>query len=477
MSRLLRALSVSSLLPSLVACGSEVDTLPPLGQILLFVDTAAPLPAAPGDAPDPSRPPALFDRLRVEVGRAGRFGLEPALTEREFVVHRGLFAGGPPSIGVAPPPGETGYAARLRLYRSADEVDEVAAPASSIDETMTLPAVGAEGITRLLVTLEVDDTGRAGVAAKPVRVDEAPVTSAVGSWPSAERRPCPEPPGADEACVPGGAFWMGDPQLLHDPDVQDAEREHLVVVSPFFIDTHETTVGELRAKLAELESAAVPLPPRWSGSDEGASEDDYSTFTTGLSEADPLDAHAALPVNGVTWQTARAYCRSLGKDLPSEAMFEFLASGRGLEQKYVWGDDAPECADAISGRAGFGIYATFDGACRTGSGAGGVLPGGSGRRDRVELGGGSEAAAVVDLAGNLSEWMLDWFNAQDEGVWQEPGVTRDPVADEVGRAGARRTVRGGSWRGRYVELRAAARVDREPDGVNRSLGFRCARRP
>jgi formylglycine-generating enzyme required for sulfatase activity len=250
-----------------------------------------------------------------------------------------------------------------------------------------------------------------------------------------------------------------------------------VVVSPFFIDTHEVTVGELRGALPALTRAGAALPPVWSGERTGLDEDDYSTFTLGPSEADPFDAQAELPVNGVSWATARAHCRALGKDLPSEVMFEFLASGRGLEQKYVWGDDAPDCADAVSGRAGYGVYETFDGVCRPGGSPGGPLPAGAGSSDRAALAAAHEAREVLDLAGNLSEWTLDWFNAEDEGVWAVAGVARDPIALEIGREGARRTVRGGSWRGRYVELRAAARVARLPEGVNRSLGFRCARRP
>lgn len=456
-------------------CGGDTRQLPPAGQLLLFIDTDAPLPPEPGSTEGSAELPALFDHLRVDVLK----GSDAApLTQRDFTLNCGMFGHGPISLGIATPVGEAGYNARVRLYRAADASSDEPSPSSTIEQILELPAVAENGVVERVVTLRVDDTG------VPRRMSDDASTqitaagvSALGTWVPATPTPCDGVAREGEVCVPGGAFWMGDPQLRNDSEVQDAEREHLVVVSPFFIDAHEVTVAELRAVQAELTQAGVPLPPEWTGNTEGLDEDDYSTFTLGPSELDPGDAQANMPVNAVEWETARTYCQLRGKDLPSEAMYEFLASGRGLEQKYVWGDDPPRCDDVVAGRAGFGVYATFDGACRPYDSPGGVLPAGSGRRDRIQLGTAKAPALVLDLAGSLSEWMLDWFNAEDEGAWATNGVLIDPVAEEPGRSGARRTVRGGSWRGRYVELRAAARVDRDPTVPNRSLGFRCAWRP
>lgn len=461
--------------PALVLCGCGGEAaLPPQGQILLFIDTDAPLPAAPGSAPDAALPPPLFDRLRIEVrGESDPEGSAPR-ARRDFPIHRGSFASGPQSVGIVPEQSDGRLSARVRLYRSVNVRAGELAVSSSIDVTQELPGVGADGVVKVLVELHVDDVGQPQSRAEDEQPSVIPAESAAGTWPGAARVPCAAPPSKGEVCVPGGAFWMGDPALRDDDEVADAEREHLVVVSPFFLDLHEVTVGELRARADDVLRAGASLPPQWSGSDAGISEDDYSTYTAGPSSNDPSDVQATLPANAVSWRAAQAYCHAVGKELPTEVMFEFLSSGRGLEWKYVWGNDEPgECDEVVTARAGLGAYASFEGACRPPGTMGGPLSPGAGKRDRAELPGG----VALDIAGNLSEWTLDWFNTEDEGVWATSGVLTDPVAREPGQAGDLRTLRGGSWRSSYVHLRAAARVGRDADTVNRAIGFRCARHP
>jgi formylglycine-generating enzyme required for sulfatase activity len=462
--------ALAGLVLGLVACGGDAKPSPQ-GQILLFVDTDAPLPAAPGSLAGANDPPPLFDRLRIEVRRAEEPSAPP-LARHDFPIDRGSFAHGLASVGIAPSPYDEGLVAQARLYRSVDVRSGEISPSSTIDVSQRLPPVTSDEVLKVLIELHMDDTGQPQQHDEASPVAEVPERSAVGSWPGATIVPCMEPPADGEACVSGGAFWMGDPELRDDREVANAEREHLVVVSPFYIDTHEVTVGEFRELAAELGQAGAELPPSWSGGESGQVDDDYSTYTPGPSDQDAADVHATLPVNAVSWETAQAYCEMLGKQLPTEAMFEFLTSGRGLEHKYVWGNEEPECDDAVAARAGFGVYITYEGDCRPAGSIGGVLAVGSAQRDEVKLG----DAAVVDLAGNLSEWTFDWFNAEDEGVWATPGLLVDPVALEQGVAGERRSIRG-SWRGRYVQLRAAARLGREPQTANRALGFRCARRP
>src|SRR6185436_82728 len=98
-----------------------------------------------------------------------------------------------------------------------------------------------EGSIDVTVFLPTDAVGRPiGTLDDPIPADlRAPGISAVGTWPGARRVPCQGMANPGEVCVPGGAFWMGNPLL----SVGDATRQRLVVLSPFFIDSAEVTVA------------------------------------------------------------------------------------------------------------------------------------------------------------------------------------------------------------------------------------------
>ncbi|HZS40791.1 MAG TPA: SUMF1/EgtB/PvdO family nonheme iron enzyme, partial [Polyangia bacterium] len=424
---------------ALLVCGCA-----PSSEILLHVDTDALVPPA---IPDDTRPPWLFDRVRLEVLRGGQPIDPPAA--RDFALTEDLFRAGQVSIGIAATPGESDLSARVRLYRSGRIVAGEPRRSSTLDTTVTLPSVGTSDRVDVTVRLHTDDVG---LPKGPIAPDAGlPGPSQVSTWPGAAIVPCHGQPGPDEVCVPGGAYWMGDPLLGNLGDGLDADQERLVVLSPFFLDAREVTVADYRAVAAALNEDKPPEHP-----DPGNSTSDLLTWCTWSTS--PLDREL-LPLNCTLHSTAVNYCGFKHKLVPTEAQLEFAASGRGRELGYVWGSDDPTCADAVFGRGGVGPFISIDPECLPNGSIGLPLPPGSTARDRVRLPGASQD--VVDLAGNMAEWARDKWSRQDEAFWSQGGVFHDPVANvdspaDGGDLGTYAT-KGGYFQSLPLELRAGFR--------------------
>jgi formylglycine-generating enzyme required for sulfatase activity len=441
---------------AVLGCGQRLAL--PAGQIRLQVTTDAPLPS--GEVPP------LFDRLRIDV-------YEPEATSpcadctHEFPMDTSQFAFDTPSVGIVLPVGRAGYAARARLFRARDHVADEPPPSGTLDTTVALPPTATEGYVDISIFLKTDDVGvPRGAPGQPVAPDRGPAPRAVvGTWWGAVQTPCTGAPRMGEACVPGGASWMGSPRASDSGDLGAAsEALRLVVRSPFFVDRTEVTVASLRA--SNPGSGVQPWAPNPAGV---PTYHDFCTYTYKAMATGPSED---LPVNCLDWATARAHCVGRGGDLLSEAQYEALAGGLS-STLYVWGDDDPACGEAVYADGGAGYYSGADGDCRQPGTPGGALLAGSGARDTLALDGG----AVLDLAGNLSEWAVDQWNREDEPCWSSPGVYIDPVCNQPSKADGAdgRRVLGGHWLRPGPQLRAALRSWTQATNIGPWIGFRCAR--
>jgi len=205
--------------------------------------------------------------------------------------------------------------------------------------------------------------------------------------------------------IPAAVLPMGCTPA-RDPECAPTEQPmHRVPVARFRIDRDEVT----QSAYAECVSAGACTAP-----------------------AAPLDARARplRPVAHVTWSQARALCRWRGARLPREAEWELGA--RGTDGRiYPWGDDAPTC-DRAHTRA-----------C-------GAEPADVGGRPR-----GASPFGVLDMAGNVDEWVDDAY-----------------VAYGGGSAAGERIARGGAYDAWHS--RSTARNALMPDYHDALLGFRCA---
>ena len=435
----------------------------PLAQVVLHIDTDAPVASDVSAALDWGSPIPLFDQLRVDVYPPG--ATDPcAQCSTEFSVSAERFASSGVSFGVATGAGEPGWVARVRLTAlryasSAGDVD----PDTTIDAYVALPPAGAGQVLDASVMLSADSVGVAASMDAPVAASSGlPSASQVGTWPRAQRTPCTASgsahPGA--VCVPGGAYWMGASSDHLVPGSSPTWRR-LVVLSPFWLDASEITVANARAH-------GLTVSSPWSGSTDGSSDADWCTFTAAPGPRD------AMPVNCIDWVDALAACNKLGGTLPTEAQFEYVQGG-ALGTPYPWGRDAPSCSDAVWGRNGFGIYESLlPDACRTKSNFLGLLggpdPPARAARDAVALPGGT----LVDVAGNLGELVLDAYELREDACWSQPGIRSDPVCIEGNGPPHRIVVRGGSWAVGTSYLEASQRYVLFPNTVYSALGFRCA---
>jgi formylglycine-generating enzyme required for sulfatase activity len=165
------------------------------------------------------------------------------------------------------------------------------------------------------------------------------------------------------------------------------------------------------------------------------------------------------PANLVTWPNARAYCGWVGKRLPTEAEWEWAATGPE-QAKYPWGNEpGPTCE-----RCDYTHYGAPKWNAGGDVGCGGGGPSAVGTHamgDRVWPSG-----HIHDLAGNVWEWMEDSMAPYPSGVQTDPMVTNDT---------ALHVLRGGGWNRSYAAMEVTYRAASAQDYAVPAIGFRCVR--
>jgi formylglycine-generating enzyme required for sulfatase activity len=167
-----------------------------------------------------------------------------------------------------------------------------------------------------------------------------------------------------------------------------------------------------------------------------------------------VDGRGLRPAVQVTWDAARRYCESQGKRLPTEAEWEFAARGTA-RRMFPSGPTKPACDGAVHSR---------------GSSARPACAGGAHAAD-VGTSGDKTQEGVLDLGGNVAEWVEDAFSPKYEAC---PDPCADPVSPRSNPKNER-VVRGGYWDGAVEALRGAGRSRLAANGTKYNLGFRCAK--
>jgi formylglycine-generating enzyme required for sulfatase activity len=273
------------------------------------------------------------------------------------------------------------------------------------------------------------------------------------------------PDGGGDCCssplVPGGTFDRSNdaaaPATIHD----------------FRLDAYEVTVGRFRNFVAAYtqtmtpegagKNPNIPADPGWSK----ANYDNYlprdamalmgdvaACFDSAWTNS--VGSNEALPINCVNWFEAAAFCAWDGGRLPTEAEWNYAAAGGTDQRLYPWGSNPPANDKALANYC-FSNDAEQD--CRGAQRltAVGSIPAGNGRWGQA------------DLAGNVDEWLEDWYVAA-YAPCPTDCISLTPTSGV-------RVLRGGSYFEPASTLMTVFRTEDLPSNGDDTEGFRCARAP
>lgn len=236
--------------------------------------------------------------------------------------------------------------------------------------------------------------------------------------------------GVPMVLIPEGSFPMGVPHGDRDGG-RDEYPRHDVFVNNFYIDKFELTNSRY-LEFVKATNHRIPQNPK--------------NATRNLWQGDTItESLADRPVVNVDWADANAYCQWAGKRLPTEAEWEKAAKGTA-DRRFPWGNVEPTNKHLNFNQQWIGEKT--------------LMPVGS-----YEL--GKSPFGVYDMAGNVWEWVNDWYDAK----YYEKSPAKNPTGPETG---TKRVLRGSGWQNETPTVRIFTRVDSDPTIRNESTGFRCA---
>ena len=173
----------------------------------------------------------------------------------------------------------------------------------------------------------------------------------------------------------------------------DERPEQSIYLDRFEIDQFEVTNCQYQRF---VQATARPAPPYWNGDQFPAGQADYA-------------------VAGITWDEANAYCQWSGKRLATEAEWEKAC--RGVDGRiYPWGNEwqvGQGNTDSLAGSYEFPeVPGTAPSLWDDSWGFLKATPSAPGHRGLMPVGSylsGASPYAVLDMVGNVSEWVADWY--------------------------------------------------------------------
>jgi sulfatase modifying factor 1 len=215
-----------------------------------------------------------------------------------------------------------------------------------------------------------------------------------------------------------------------------------VCLDPFAIDRTEVTTADYQSCVRAGQCPAVPAA--------ASDETDRSRH----------------PVIGVDWAGAAAYCRFIGKRLPTEAEWERAALGpAGAGAAFPWGREPPRCEQAVIDVVDAAPSCKVDRPAKPPF-----------TRPVCSRPAGMVGETLCDMIGNAAEWVSDWYKGAGA---KEGGAGKNPTGPCAGAArcpGAKgHVIKGGGWNDGEPFARIHSRAPAWKPFVRQEAGIRCAK--
>lgn len=241
-------------------------------------------------------------------------------------------------------------------------------------------------------------------------------------------------------CVGGYGGEAGTCQLSYG---EDSVPQHNVTVSPFQMDTYEVSYEQYLTFLNSMGAGSHRNGCLGQPCAQTRAESETSNITFDSANYNVNVAILNLPVTSVTWYGALAYCQAVGRRLPTEAEWERAARGDD-GRIFPWGNtwDPANAATRranVTDKSPVTAFATV-----------------------------SSPYGAINLAGNVSEWVSDWYDPRWYG--RAEATQPDPQGPATGTT---KVHRGGSWDTVPFFARTPHRRDNDPLSPTAELGFRC----